>query len=125
MWKLAAVLLATSFALAADKDATSDSWEKVKNLKTGSDLRIYSTGAAEPVTAKFADVTGRKLPVIIKNAETAINKGEIERIDFQPPAGKPVKTKTYDVNPDGASLSMGKGGSREGWQTVYQRPAAK
>ncbi len=122
MWKIAALLFAAALAWGADKNASADPWEKVKNLKTGSDLRIYKTGAAEPITAKSADVTERKLVVIIKNSETAMNKSEIERIDYQPPATKSRST-SYDANPDSASMSISSGSSREGWQTIYQRPA--
>jgi hypothetical protein len=125
MWKLAALVLATSFALAADKDAAADPWEKVKNLKTGSDLRIYKTGATEPIIAKFGDVTERKLVVILKNTETAINKAEIERIDFQPPPSKPVRTKTYDADSGSASLHISGSTSRDAWQTIYQRTPPK
>jgi hypothetical protein len=111
MWKLAALLLCATLGWSADKDA-ADPWEKVKNLKTGSDLRIYKTGGGEPISAKSADVTARKLVVIIGNEETAINKADIERVDYQPPAGKPVKTKTYEATPDSASISYQRSNSR-------------
>jgi hypothetical protein len=124
MWKLAALLFATSFILYADKNVAADPWDKVRDLKTGSDLRIYKTGVTEPVRAQFADVTERKLLVIIKNSETAITKSEIERIDYQPPPTK-SRTKTYDATPDSASMSISSGNSREGWQTIYQRPPSK
>jgi len=123
MWKTAALLLAVSFALAADNEA--DPWEKVKNLKTGSDLRIYKTGVTEPIKAKSVDVTERKLMVIIKNAETAINKAEIDHVDYQPPPGKAVTSKTYSSEGDSASFSINRSNSRDGWQTVYQRTPAK
>jgi len=127
MWKLAAIgfitVLGTFPVWSAEKE--SDPWEKVRNLKTGSDLRIYKTGAAMPVLAKSADVTERKLIVIIKNGETAISKSEIERIDFQPPPHKAVTTKTYDASSDSASMSINRSSSRDGWQTVYQRTPAK
>ena len=122
MWKLALALLAVSFAFGADG---GDPWGKVKNLKTGSDLRIYKTGITEPITAKFADVTERKLLVIIKNTETAINKAEIDHVDYQPPAGKPVTTKTYTADGDSAGMSVSRSGGRDGWQTVYQRTPAR
>ena len=109
--------------LSAAKGA--DPWENVRNLKTGSDLRIYKAGGAVPVLAKSADVTERKLIVIIKNTETAINKAEIERVDYQPPPNKAVTTKTYDASSDSASMSINRSSSRDGWQTVYQRAPAK
>jgi hypothetical protein len=35
-----------------------DPWGKVRDLKTGTDLRIIKAGAAAPVMAKFAELTG-------------------------------------------------------------------
>ena len=116
----AVLLLSMSLLLSA-----ADPWEKVRNLKTGSDLKIYKTGVAEPIVAKSVDVTERKLIVIIKNAETAMNKADIERIDYQPPPSKPTTTKTYSADSDSASMSISRSGGRDGWQTVFQRTPAK
>jgi hypothetical protein len=120
MLKLTAVLLLASFSSLA-----ADPWDKLKNLKTGSDLKIYKTAGGEPITAKSADVTETKVVVIIKNEETAIRKSEIARIDYQPPAGKHTKSKDYTVTEDSASMSIGSSSNREGWQTIYQRPPTK
>src|SRR5262245_6661953 len=77
MKKVALLLLSCSFAYAA---ADADPAEGVKNLKTGSDLRIYRKGAMEPIVAKSVDVTEQKLIVVIKKSETAIGKMDIQRI---------------------------------------------
>jgi hypothetical protein len=121
MWKLAAFLLAASLASAGD---TSDPWEKVKKLKTGSSLRIYKTGVGEPIAAQSADVTERKLIVIIKDAETAINKSEIDHVDYQPPATK-TKSTTYSADGDSVSFGSNRSVNHEGWQTIYQRTPPK
>jgi hypothetical protein len=120
MWKMAAVLLGCAFACAAE-----DSWAKVKELKTGSDLRVYKKGGLDPITAKSVDVTERKLVVLIKNVETAINKVDVDRVDYQPPAGKAVTTKTYDATEDSASFSIHRSNSRDGWSTIYRRADVK
>jgi hypothetical protein len=102
-------------------------WKKVKDLKTGSDIRIYKKGAAKPIDAKSANVTEDKVIVIMKNQEMAIDKAEIDRIDYRPPAGKPVKTQSSEIGPDGnggvnRSISSGaQWAGREGWQTVYRK----
>lgn len=61
------ILLAALAALRA-----GGPWARVRQLKTGSELRLYRNGAVEPALARFGDVGGDALPVIVKNARTAI-----------------------------------------------------
>jgi hypothetical protein len=124
MWRLAIPLLVCSIGPDADKEA-SDPWDKLTNIKSGSDLRIYRKGAAEFTAAKSAYVTERKVVVIIKNTETAIDKNEIDRVESRPPAGKPAQTKTYENTPDSASMSISRSTTREGWTTIYTRTPTK
>jgi hypothetical protein len=121
-----------------------DPWARVKELKTGTELRVYKRGAAQPLTVKMGDLTEDNLVVIDKNAETAIARDQIERIESRP-SGKPrvkteSKTSTKDVTGDpkavipapnsrgvgsgpGASTSTGISmGSRPDFETIYQRP---
>jgi hypothetical protein len=83
---LVPVLLAlTAFA--------GDEWDKVRELPSGSDLKIYERGSAQPKTAKYADVTDSSLIIIVKNEQVAISKDVIDRIDARPPAKKGAKRK--------------------------------
>ena len=85
------LLAAASLALAADVK-TEDQWTKVKELKSGTEIRVYKKGAVQPILAKAGDATDDKLIVVLKNTETAIDKSEIERIDARPlQAGKRPK----------------------------------
>ena len=124
MRTLLLLLAATAVAFGADAK-NDDRWSKVKELKSGSDLRIYKVGAAQPVVAKSGDVTEDRVIVIIKNAETAIAKKDIDHIDYHPPGNKPAKsqtrTQTYDANGPSDSYSSGLSWGREGWQTIYHR----
>ena len=104
MPKLAFLLLATLAALGAD-----DPWAKVRALKTGSELRIFQKGAAQPTVAQFGDVGEDALTVIVKNAQTAIPKDSIDRIDFRPP-------KVVKRNDSGVSVES------KPYETVYRRP---
>ncbi len=122
-----------------------DPWAKVKELKSGTELRVYKKGSAQPLTVKMGDLTEENLVVIEKNAETAIPRDAIERIEARP-NGKPrvttdSKISTKDVTGDpkavipapnagpvgspststSSSLSVG---SRPGFEMVYQRPSA-
>jgi hypothetical protein len=97
--KLALFLLATLAALGAD-----DPWAKVRQLKTGSELRIFRKGAVQPTLAKFGDVVEDALIVIVKNAQTSIPKDSIERIESRPSkivkrvdGGLSAETKPYET----------------------------
>ncbi len=132
------VLTAVSFALGADTK-TDDQWTKVKELKSGTEIRVYKKGASQPLLAKAGDATDEKLIVVLKNEETAIDKKDIERIDARPAAGKRTKvTSTATANeptsqpvdgvrPEnypkpGSSYSSGVSmGSKPDFETIYQR----
>ena len=110
----------------------ADDWAKVKELKTGSDLRIYKRGAAQPIEAQMGDLTDDNLIILVKKTESAIPRDQIERIDARP-SGRPKATKettTKDgVDPDGSrstgtSTSYGFG-SKPDYETVYRRPVAQ
>jgi hypothetical protein len=114
------LLTAVSFAFSAD-----DPWIKIKELKSGSEIRVSKKGLAQPIPAKAADVTDSKVIVIIGKEETAIAKKDIDRIDYRPPKSKPVKTETRATTTDGSgtsdSWSSSTSWGRDGWQTLYQR----
>ncbi len=70
-----------------------DDWDKVKDLPSGSDLKIYEHGSAQPKLAKFADVTASSLIIIVKNEQVALTKDGIDLIEARPPAKKGAKRK--------------------------------
>ena len=49
-----------------------DPWAKVKELKSGTELRVYKKGSAAAADVKYGDLTEENLVVINKNEETAI-----------------------------------------------------
>jgi hypothetical protein len=118
------LLAATSLTLGADTKA-DDPWAKVKELKSGSEIRVYKVGVTQPIVAKSGDVTDDRVIVIIKNEETGIRKKDIDRIEYHAARTKPVKTETrtqtYDANGPSDGFSSGLSWGRDGWQTVYQR----
>src|ERR1700690_2825267 len=95
MTKLLFVLLAASAAFAAD-----DPWAKVKDLKGGTELRVYKMGIAQPILAKFADVTGDNLIVVVKNEQIAIAKDIVDRIDYRPNKGSRTTKETISKQTD-------------------------
>lgn len=86
-------------ALGAD-----DPWGKVRDLKTGTELRIYKKEARQPVLAIMDEATDQRLIVVVKNEQIAIAKSDIERIDYRPPRpGGRVTKETRTTQTDGAS----------------------
>ena len=73
----------------------------------------------------MAGFVDNKLQVILKNEQIAIRQAEIDRIDYRPPKGKPVKTENTVTSTDGfgttTNTTTGTSWSREGWQTVYRK----
>ena len=67
--------------------AADDPWDKVRAAKkTGVEMRIYKKDAQPPpIQAKFDEATADSLIVVVKDAQVAIPKDEIERIDYRPP----------------------------------------
>jgi hypothetical protein len=76
---LAIVLLAAVTAFAAD-----DPWTKVRDLKSGTELRIFKKGGLHPILAKMEEVNADSLIIVVKNEELAIPKDQIDRIDYRP-----------------------------------------
>jgi hypothetical protein len=132
------------FLLAASLFAATDPWTKLRDLKTGGDVRVYKTGSKQAITGIFDEATDENLIVVVKNEQKAIPKTDIERIDYRAPskgsrATKESKTVTKDPDtaapriagmpPAGPSTSSGSSvsfGGKGDFETVYRRlPAAK
>jgi len=132
MSKLIVFLLAAVTAFSAD-----DPWAKVRDLKSGIDLRIYKRGAAQPVLAKSGELTDDNLVVVVKNEQVAIPKDQIDRIDYRPSGSRmTTESKTKTTDPDytpgpgrgapvpGQSTSTSVGiGSKPDFELLYRRPA--
>ena len=136
MSRLLLFLFTALLAFAADNP-----WAKVKDLKTGTELRIFKTKAKQPILAKMDELTDESLVVIVKNEQTAIPKEEIDRIDYRPPqTGSRVtrESKTTTTTTDlpepvgprptpgasvpGMSSSSGVSiGSKPDFETIYRR----
>ena len=135
MTKLLFILLAALAAFAAD-----DPWARVMDLKSGTELRIYKKGAAQPVLAKSDEVTEDNLIVVVKNEQIAIAKDLVDRIDYRPNKDSRIttETKSRQTDPDpipgppghvsavpGTSTSTSVGvGSKPDFELIYKRPEA-
>jgi len=123
-------------ALAADNP-----WDKVCELKSGTEVRVYKRGGKPPVVAAMGDCADDRLIVVVKNEEIAIEKDEIDRLDYRPTKGsrsiKETKTVTTDSaqqtgvgpkpqgsasGPTTSTTSSYSIGSKPDFETLYRRP---
>jgi hypothetical protein len=82
-----------------------DGWEKLKDLPSGSDLKIYQLGSVQPKLAKFADVTDSNLIILVKNEQVALPKEGIDRIEARPLVKKSRKTVVRETHLDDPAKS--------------------
>ena len=135
MPRLLIVLMAAITALAAD-----DPWTKVKDVKSGTEVRVFKRNNPQPVMAKMDELTADNLVVVVKNEQVAIPRDQIDRIDARPSQVKTrvtAKTESKATDPDtspappgyhsrtpGTSTSTGVSvGSKPDFETVYRRLA--
>jgi len=136
MPKVLLLALATLSALAA----ADSSWDKVRELKTGTELRIFKKGARQPVLGTMDEANDERVIVVVKNEEIAVQKDDIDRIDYRP-AGKKGATKethttqsdstqTTPVGPQPRGTTSGPSsstttsfgsGSKPDFETIYRR----
>ncbi len=135
--------LAIVIAAAALAAAAENSWDKVKEMKSGTEIRIVRRGVAQPIESKFGDATDENVVIIVKNEQKAIPKEEIDRLDARPTgssrvstetkhtnerptAGPPQSKPTEKPNVPGSTYSSGVNiGSKPAYETIYRRPAEK
>jgi hypothetical protein len=130
-----------TFALVAAVSlfGAADPWSKVREMKSGAELRIFKKDAKKPLLATFDEANEERIVVVIKNEQMAIPKDEVDRIDYRPsqPGGrvKAESTATEDSHPQtagrvpsirpGPSTSTSSGimiGSKADFETIYRRP---
>jgi hypothetical protein len=95
MRELAILMLAATTVFAAD-----DPWAKVKELKSGSEVRILKKGSAKPVEGKLDEVRDTDLVVILKNEQVAIPKDQVDRLDARTPGSRKTSLETKTDNPN-------------------------
>jgi len=105
-FRITLLVLSALTALAADNP-----WDKVRDVKTGTELRIFKKGGKPPILATMGDATDDRLIVVLKNEEIGIDKEDIDRIDYRPVKPTRVTTKTSTTD---TTQSTGVGPSPQG-----------
>lgn len=138
-------LLIPAVVLGCTLCAAEEGWDKLGELKTGTELRVYKRGTKQPMTARFAEASPERLMVIVKDEQTSVAREEIDRVDYRPQSGlKLTRENKSSVNvpaeersgprPGPApetprtSTSSGFSISKPGFETIYRRagsPASK
>jgi hypothetical protein len=133
-----ALLISAVLACAAD-----DPWAKVRELKSGTEVRIFRKAAKQPTIGKFDEATAENVVVVVKNEQVAIPKDEIDRLDARPSGGSRVKPESkvtskgpgdpdatrsgppsaYPGSSTSTSTSLNIGGKPD-FETIYRRTAA-
>ena len=73
------ISLLLAFALLAP-----DAWDKVKDLKGGSEVRIFKAGVKQPVIGLLEDAEDDRVLLVVKNEQVSIPKRDIERLEARP-----------------------------------------
>src|SRR5215831_6767247 len=98
MVKTILILCAAALAYGAD-----DPWAKVKEVKTGAELRVYKRGAVQTLNVKMDELTDENLVVIDKKSQLAIPRDQIERIDARPSGRARTVTNTQNAEQNAAT----------------------
>jgi hypothetical protein len=75
-----------------------EAWDKVKQVKSGTELRVYKKGSSQPLLVKMDEATDDQLMVATKSEQVAIDREQIDRIDYRPQGGSRV-TRENKVSP--------------------------
>ena len=133
-----ALLLIAAIATAT---ASDDTWTKVKDLKSGTELRITREGAKQPLMAQMDHANDETLYIATKKEQLSIPKSEIVRLDARPPqkGNKLTKQSTIKGNevgnpspseqraggrlagPSSSASSSVSIGSKPDFETIYRR----
>src|ERR1700685_4068286 len=80
--------------------AADNPWDKVREIKTGTELRILKKGSRQPVLGIMDEANDERIVVVIKNEELAIQKDDIDRIDARPATKSRINKETRVTQSD-------------------------
>jgi hypothetical protein len=118
-------------------------WDKIRELKSGTELRIFKRRGNGPILAVMDEATEDRLIVVVKNEQVAMERDDIDRIDARPvrSGSRITKTTTTESNtgptsvgpqpqgnrgdvPGNTTTSSFGVGSKPDFETIYRRQAA-
>jgi hypothetical protein len=120
--------------------AADDPWDKVRELKSGTELRIIKKGSVQPILARMDEATAESLLVVVKTEQISLPRDQIVRIDYRPvkPSGlikEPQSAVVTDNRATGGGYQTGQtssissginvAGKQQEFKTIYRRPPDK
>ena len=90
--------------------AAEDAWAKLREVKSGAELRVFKIGSPTPLIVKMGELTDENLVIIDKNKQTAIARDQIDKVEARlTPVKRTVtrETKTTDNSNDPRNVIPG------------------
>jgi hypothetical protein len=126
-----------------DASLAAKPWDRVRELKSGTELRIVKRRGSGPILAVMDEANNDRIIVIVKNEQIAIDRDDIDRLEARPRSPSRVTKQTRVANDTGSepasvgpqpqytrpagpggSVSTSYGiGSKPDFETIYNRPA--
>jgi hypothetical protein len=95
--KLFALLVSSSLLLFAADDA----WKRVRDLRSGAEVKVLKVGVKNPITAKFDEANDERMVIVVKNEQTSIAKDDVLKVEArkqEPSVRREQKTTNTDPN---------------------------
>ncbi len=126
------------FAAALAATGGEDPWMKVRKLESGSEVRVYKTGARKPVEGRFQQASAESVVVLLKNAQVSIPREQVERLEWRPAqsgSGVAMKAEKHTGSREEAATGRSKNSTLPprstaagikirpwvGYETIYRR----
>jgi hypothetical protein len=100
------LILACCFLISALFGA-DDPWTKVKELKSGTEIKITRVGAKEVWVGKMDEANDERVLLVLKNSQMAIDRADVMTLEARPGTGRRV-TKESTVKQTDASAELAK-----------------
>ena len=84
-----------------------DAWTKVKELKSGTEIRITRVGAKEVWVGKIDEANDERVVMVLKNVQMAIDRADVQSLEARPGTGRRM-TKESTVKQTDASAELAK-----------------
>lgn len=100
------LILACCFLISALFGA-DDPWTKVKELKSGTEIKITRVGTKEVWVGKMDEANDERILLVLKNVQMAVDRADVLTLEARPGTGRRM-TKESTVKQTDASAELAK-----------------
>lgn len=75
--KLSALLFSSALLVFGADDA----WKRVRDLRSGVEVKVLKVGEKNPINARFDEANDERLLLVVKNAQTSIAKEDVLKVE--------------------------------------------